>query len=252
MNTSRSNMNRFKSWRNYSAISRRHWYRQTDYCIWTTCHLIQKRTQEAERQGHRANYWLNITNKGYDYGERRRWQGGKKGGGKMVKRKARKRDKGEQVLIGERPGVECQRYLLSQRGLRCEARLSKGPQRCEVIMGKRGGRQTFRWKDTGRKGDRESECATKAGCRNNGSMGRNNRLRWIKWKCVWYSVYVCPSPTLYISYSDPGVSLNSCGCRKRLNVSQMRYYAVCGSTFWVSVDLQNIRSSRGIAGFREF
>lgn len=142
--------------------------------------MIQKRTQEAERQGHRVNYWLNITNKGYDYGERRRWQGGKKGGGKMVKRKARKRDKGEQVLIGERPGVECQRYLLSQRGLRCEARLSRGPQRCEVIMGKRGGRQTFRWKDTGRKGDRESECATKAGCRNNGSMGRNNRLRWIK------------------------------------------------------------------------
>lgn len=59
----------------------------------------------------------------------------------MVKRKARKRDKGEQVLIGERSGVECQRYLLSQRGLRCEARLSRGPQRCEVIMGKRGGRQ---------------------------------------------------------------------------------------------------------------
>lgn len=51
------------------------------------------------------------------------------GGGKMEKRggKGRKRDKPEQVLIGERPGSECQRYLLSQRGLRCEARLSRGP-----------------------------------------------------------------------------------------------------------------------------
>lgn len=45
----------------------------------------------------------------------------------MEKRKGRKRDKTEQVLIGERPGGECQRYLLSQRGLRCEARLSRGP-----------------------------------------------------------------------------------------------------------------------------
>lgn len=60
---------------------------------------------------------------------------------KMEKRKGRKRDKAQQVLIGERPGGECQRYLLSQRGLRCEARPSRGPQRCEVIMGKRGGRQ---------------------------------------------------------------------------------------------------------------
>lgn len=39
----------------------------------------------------------------------------------------RKRDTAEQVLIGERPGGECQRYLLSQRELRCEARLSRGP-----------------------------------------------------------------------------------------------------------------------------
>lgn len=29
-------------------------------------------------------------------------------------KKERKRDKAEQVLIGERPGGECQRYLLSQ------------------------------------------------------------------------------------------------------------------------------------------
>lgn len=35
-------------------------------------------------------------------------------GRKMEKRKERKRDKTEQVLIGERPGGECQRYLLSQ------------------------------------------------------------------------------------------------------------------------------------------
>lgn len=58
----------------------------------------------------------------------------------MERRKGRKRDKAAQVLIGERPGGECQRYLLSQRGLRCEARLSRGPQRCEVIMGRRDGR----------------------------------------------------------------------------------------------------------------
>lgn len=49
------------------------------------------------------------------------------GVGGVEKRKGRKRDKAEQVLIGERPGGECQRYLLSQRGLRCEARLSRGP-----------------------------------------------------------------------------------------------------------------------------
>lgn len=53
--------------------------------------------------------------------------GGENGGGKMEKRKGRKRDNAEQVLIGERPGSECQRYLLSKRGLRCEARLSRGP-----------------------------------------------------------------------------------------------------------------------------
>ncbi len=53
--------------------------------------------------------------------------GGKERGEKTAKRKERKRDKSEQVLIGERPGGECQRYLLSQRGLRCEARLSRGP-----------------------------------------------------------------------------------------------------------------------------
>lgn len=35
-------------------------------------------------------------------------------GRKMEKRKEGKRDKAEQVLIGERPGGECQRYLLSQ------------------------------------------------------------------------------------------------------------------------------------------
>lgn len=52
---------------------------------------------------------------------------GEEGGQKMEKRRGRKRDKSEQVLIGERPGSECQRYLLSQRGLRCEARLSRGP-----------------------------------------------------------------------------------------------------------------------------
>lgn len=45
----------------------------------------------------------------------------------MERREGRKREKSEQVLIGERPGGECQRYLLSQRGLRCEARLSRGP-----------------------------------------------------------------------------------------------------------------------------
>lgn len=66
--------------------------------------------------------------------ERREW-------GRWKRGKGRKRDEAEQVLIGERPGGECQRYLLSQRGLRCEARLSRGPQRCEVIMGRRGGRQ---------------------------------------------------------------------------------------------------------------
>lgn len=38
----------------------------------------------------------------------------KEGGGKIEKRKERKRDKAEQVLIGERPGGECQCYLLSQ------------------------------------------------------------------------------------------------------------------------------------------
>lgn len=39
----------------------------------------------------------------------------KKGGEKDGKeRKDGKRDKAEQVLIGERPGGECQRYLLSQ------------------------------------------------------------------------------------------------------------------------------------------
>lgn len=69
----------------------------------------------------------------------------------MEKRKERKRDKAEQVLIGERPSTECQRYLLSQRGLRCEARLSRGPRRCEVIMGKKT--EKFRWRDTGRKID---------------------------------------------------------------------------------------------------
>lgn len=95
----------------------------------------------------------------------------------------RERDKAGQVLIGERPRGECQQYLLSQRGLRCEARLSRGPQRCEVIMGKRGRRQ--RHLDRGTRGerkdrDRESECGNKAGCRNNGRVGRNNRLRWIK------------------------------------------------------------------------
>lgn len=52
---------------------------------------------------------------------------GEEGGWKMEKRRGRKRDKSEQVLIGERPGSECQRYLLSQRGPRCEARLSRGP-----------------------------------------------------------------------------------------------------------------------------
>lgn len=35
----------------------------------------------------------------------------REGGGRWKKRK---RDKAEQVLIGERPGGECQRYLLSQ------------------------------------------------------------------------------------------------------------------------------------------
>lgn len=104
-------------------------------------------------------------------------QGGEKGesGGK--------KDKAGQVLIGERPGGECQRYLLSQRGLRCEARLSRGPERCEVIMGKRGGRQRhLDGRDTERKKDRdrESECGDKACCWNNGRVGRNNRLRWIK------------------------------------------------------------------------
>lgn len=109
--------------------------------------------------------------------------GGKKGGGKMEKRMGTQRDKAEQVLIGERPGSDCQWYLLSQRGLRREARLSRGPQRCEVIMGKMGGGQeTFRQTEKGRKRDRdrESECGNKAGCRNNGRVGRINRLRWIK------------------------------------------------------------------------
>lgn len=54
-------------------------------------------------------------------------------------------------MIGERPGGECQWYLLSQRGVRCEARLSRGPQRCEVIMGKWGERQ--RHLDAGKQGD---------------------------------------------------------------------------------------------------
>lgn len=108
-------------------------------------------------------------------------------GKKMEKRKGRKRDKAEQVLIGERPGGECQRYLLSQRGLRCEARLSRGSRRCEVIMGKRGVRQRHLDGETPgerKDKDRQSECGNKAGCRNNGRVGRNNRLRWIKSECV--------------------------------------------------------------------
>lgn len=71
------------------------------------------------------------------------------------KRKESKRYKAEQVLIGERPSGECQQYLLSRRGLRCEACLSRGPQRCEVIMGRK--MVKFRWKDTGRKTDMGTE-----------------------------------------------------------------------------------------------
>lgn len=47
----------------------------------------------------------NVEEEGGDGKERR---------GKMEKKKGRRRDKSEQVLIGERPGGECQRYLLSQ------------------------------------------------------------------------------------------------------------------------------------------
>lgn len=73
----------------------------------------------------------------------------------MKKKKARKRDKAEQVLIGERPGGGCQRYLLSKRWLRCEARLSRGPQRCEVIMGKRERRQRHLAREKERSGQSE-------------------------------------------------------------------------------------------------
>ena len=73
----------------------------------------------------------------------------------VEKRKESKRYKAEQVLIGERPSSECQQYLLSRRGLRCEARLSRGPQRCEVIMGRKMAK--FRWKDTGKKIDMGTE-----------------------------------------------------------------------------------------------
>lgn len=69
----------------------------------------------------------------------------------VKKRKKGRRDKAEQVLIGERPSGECQRYLLSQRGLRCEARFSRGPQRCEVITRRKT--EKFRWRDTERKID---------------------------------------------------------------------------------------------------
>lgn len=61
----------------------------------------------------------------------------KEGGDGGKSWKGRNGDKAEQVLIGERLGGECRRYLLSQRGLRCEACLSRGPQRCEVITGNR-------------------------------------------------------------------------------------------------------------------
>lgn len=64
---------------------------------------------EAQKQG--INLW------------RKKAKVKRRGGG----RKGRKRGKSEQVLIGERPGSECQQYLLSQRGLRCEACLSRGP-----------------------------------------------------------------------------------------------------------------------------
>lgn len=74
------------------------------------------------------------------------------GRGEDGKEEGKKKEiKAKQVLIGERPSSECQRYLLSQRGLRCEARLSRGPQRCEVITGKKT--EKFRWRDTGRKTD---------------------------------------------------------------------------------------------------
>lgn len=69
----------------------------------------------------------------------------------VKKTKKRKRDKAEQVLIGERPSGECQRYLLSRRGLRCEARLSRGPQRCDVITRRKT--EKFRWRDTEKKID---------------------------------------------------------------------------------------------------
>lgn len=72
----------------------------------------------------------------------------------MKKRMGRQRDKAEQVLIGGRPSGECQWYLLSQRGLRCEARLSRAPQRCEVIMGKWVGAQGHL--DGEKRGERET------------------------------------------------------------------------------------------------
>lgn len=107
----------------------------------------------------------------------KRWKGGKEERG----------DKAEQVLIGEGPGGECQRYLLSKRRLRCEARLSRGPRRCEVIMGKRGVRQRHLDRETPgerKDKDRQSECCNKASCRKNGRVRMNNRLRWIKSECV--------------------------------------------------------------------
>lgn len=66
-----------------------------------------------------------------------------------------KRYKAVQVLIGERQSGECQRYLLSQRGLRCEACLSRGPQRCEVITRRKT--EKFRWRDTRREIDTGTE-----------------------------------------------------------------------------------------------
>lgn len=61
----------------------------------------------------------------------------------------------------------------------------------------------------------ESECGNKAGCRNNGRVGRNNRLRWIKCEHVWqkpasrvivWCVCVCISLPFYIAATPTLVS----------------------------------------------
>lgn len=114
---------------------------ETGY-IWMTCHSLWNRIEEAQKwQRGRKRYSAKIK-EGETLGDTKTRDATmeKEGGdrrGVMEGRMGRNRDKAEQVLIGERLGSECQRYLLSQRRLMCEACLSRGPQRCEVIMGSR-------------------------------------------------------------------------------------------------------------------